>query len=225
MGIIHKNYSNLKNIEKIFLKMHYEQQPIYDEQSARQYEYYLQEVEQPEITGRDQRRPGKEPSLPDNELSPEELRRRNNRRRRNREAAARVRERRIGKMKMLEEQVSELKTDQKNLRNENESLRQQLAKLQKEVAGGKGANPVRPLHRLTRQVSNTEAPPPHELPTVPKTENMEVFQTDQPKMICTPGGTFVLTPIRQDVQFSFPETQTVRQSSSDSEYKMILLNL
>merc|ERR1712050_283460 len=115
MGIIHKNYSNLKNIEKIFLKMHYEQQPIYDEQSARQYEYYLQEVEQPEITGRDQRRPGKEPSLPDNELSPEELRRRNNRRRRNREAAARVRERRIGKMKMLEEQVSELKTDQKKI--------------------------------------------------------------------------------------------------------------
>merc|ERR1712048_281754 len=229
MGIIHKNYSNLKNIEKIFLKMHYEQQPIYDEQSARQFRYYVQEIEQPVIAGKDHKRPGKEPSLPDHELSPNELRKRNNRRRRNREAAARVRERRLGKMQSLEEQVAQLRKEQNNILSENENLRQQLTKLQKEFASGQArkndaeaTKSVRPIHQLTRKISNTETSSVKDISFVPKSENIEVFQSDQPKVVRTPGGTFVLTPIRKDVQFSFP--QTVRPTS-DSDYKIVLLNL
>jgi len=209
--------------------MHFEPEIVYEEPATGNYHYFVQEVSQPKTISQEQKRPGKEPSLPDHELSPEELRRRNNRRRRNREAAARVRERRLGKMQMLEEEVSILKSQHKNLHSENENLRQQLKKLQKELETGKSShkksqnsNPARSLHRLTRQISNTDVP--EDAPIVPKSENLEVFQNDHPTMVCTPGGTFVLTPISRDAQFSFPEPQTVR-NSSDSEYKMILLNL
>merc|ERR1711962_55234 len=219
------NEKKLKNF-----MMQYEPILIEDDRSS-QYQYYVQEINRPVSTRKDQRRPGREPSLPDRELSPDELRRRNNRRRRNREAAARVRERRLGKMQLLEEQVSQLRKEQRDMLSENENLRQQLIKLQKQAESGKPtksgrgeADSIRPVHRLTRQVSNTEAPSPKDLPQVPKTENIEVFHNDQPTMVCTPGGTFVLTPVRRDVQFSFPETQTIRQTS-DSDYKMVLLNL
>ena len=60
------------------------------------------------------KRPGKEPSLPDEALTPEDLFRRNNRRKRNREAAKRVRERRNAKMEHLEEQIKTLKREHKD---------------------------------------------------------------------------------------------------------------
>ena len=82
--------------------MQFEPEIVYEEPATGNYQYFVQEVRQPETVSRNQKRPGKEPSLPDHKLSPEELRRRNNRRRRNREAAARVRERRLGKMQMLQ---------------------------------------------------------------------------------------------------------------------------
>jgi len=204
---------------------------IYQEVPTDKYDYYV--PRNGDSGSISKRRPGKEPTLPDAHLTPEELQRRNNRRRRNREAAARVRERRLGKMQKLEEQVEQLKFDQKDLQEENEALRKEVMKLRRQI----DPNVARPLHRLTRQISNTEAPPPEEMPIVPKQENLnDVFQqqptnmaiqngdNNKPTVLFTPGGTFVLTPIRQDVRFDFPETTRAR-SVSDGEYKKILLNL
>jgi hypothetical protein len=187
-----------------------------------QYEYYVPRVQSGSVA---KRRPGKEPSLPDNALSKEELDRRNNRRRRNREAAARVRDRRTGKMQHLEQQVEELKRDQKILQNKNEVLREELRKLKPQTT----PNAARPVHRLTRQISNTEAPT--DMPVVPKLENMtDVFhgQTsndNKANILFTPGGTFVLTPVRQDIRFDFPEPSIRHRSASDGDYKKIIQNL
>jgi hypothetical protein len=187
-----------------------------------QYEYYVPRVQSGSVA---KRRPGKEPSLPDNALSKEELDRRNNRRRRNREAAARVRDRRTGKMQHLEQQVEELKRDQKILQNKNEVLREELRKLKAQTT----PNAARPVHRLTRQISNTEAPT--DMPVVPKLENMtDVFhgQTsndNKANILFTPGGTFVLTPVRQDIRFDFPEPSIRHRSASDGDYKKIIQNL
>lgn len=204
---------------------------IYHEVPSDKYDYYV--PRNGDSGSISKRRPGKEPSLPDTQLSPEELQRRNNRRRRNREAAARVRERRLGKMQKLEDQVEQLKFDQKDLQAENDALRKEVMKLRRQIQ----PNVARPLHRLTRQISNTEAPPPEEMPMETmqiKQENLnDVFQQqptnqngdpNKPTVLFTPGGTFVLTPIRQDVRFDFPETTRPR-SVSDGEYKKILLNL
>jgi len=195
----------------------YTEVPVSEEQYER---YYVPRVESGGVA---KRRPGKEPSLPDSQLSREELDRRNNRRRRNREAAARVRERRMGKMQHLEQQVEELKYDQKNLQNQNDALRAELRRLKEQSAPGA----ARPVHRLTRQISNTE--PPAEMPIVPKLENMtDVFPAQNPgNILFTPGGSisFVLTPVRQDIQFNFPESNARTQSTSDGEYKKIIQNL
>lgn len=165
------------------------------------------------------RRPGKEPSLPDSALSVDDLERRNNRRRRNREAAARVRERRINKMSLLEKQIQELKRDQDRLMNENKALKREV-----EVLKSSGR------HRLTRQISNTELPPENELPIMPKSET-DVFPTTSqtntktPSVLFTPGGTFVLTPVAQNAQFNFPDVQRRRSVSDGGKYEKILLNL
>lgn len=188
-----------------------------------QYEYYVPRVQSGSVA---KRRPGKEPSLPDNALSKDELDRRNNRRRRNREAAARVRDRRTGKMQHLEHQVEELKRDQKILQNKNDVLREELRKLKAQTTA---PNAARPVHRLTRQISNTEAPT--DMPVVPKLENMtDVFhgQTshdNKANILFTPGGTFVLTPVRQDIRFDFPEPSIRHRSASDGDYKKIIQNL
>merc|ERR1712110_237752 len=196
----------------------YHEVPVeYEEQQT--YECFVPRVQKGGSIGK--RRPGKEATLPDSALSREELDRRNNRRRRNREAAARVRDRRTGKMKHLE--------------NKNQMLREELRKLKN--AGNSGSvtkSAAKPVHRLTRQISNTEPPAEMtEMPIVPKLENMsDVFHvqnhpvSDANKVLFTPGGTFVLTPVRQDIRFDFPEAHPVRhRSASDGDYKRIIQNL
>jgi len=204
--------------------MEYNNEIVYTEVPVgeHRYQYYVPRVETGSVA---KRRPGKEPSLPDSALSTEELDRRNNRRRRNREAAARVRERRMGKMQHLELQVEDLKRDQKLLQDKNDELREELRKLKAQSA----PSAARPVHRLTRQISNTDAPT--EMPMVPKLENMtEVFHgqtttTNQSNILFTPGGTFVLTPVRQDIRFDFPEPAARHRSASDGDYKKIIQNL
>merc|ERR1712110_732004 len=207
----------------------YHEVPVeYEEQQT--YECFVPRVQKGGSIGK--RRPGKEATLPDSALSREELDRRNNRRRRNREAAARVRDRRTGKMKHLENEVQQLKKEQKNLEHKNQMLREELRKLKN--AGNSGSvtkSAAKPVHRLTHQISNTE--PPAEMPIVPKLENMsDVFHvqnhpvSDANKVLFTPGGTFVLTPVRQDIRFDFPEAHPVRhRSASDGDYKRIIQNL
>jgi len=202
--------------------MGYAGEIVYTEVPVSDDRYYVPRVQTGSVA---KRRPGKEPSLPDNQLSHEELDRRNNRRRRNREAAARVRERRMGKMQHLEEQVDELKRDQKKLQDKNEALRQELRRLRDQSA----PSAARPVHRLTRQISNTDQPA--EMPIVPKLENMSDVFHGQPQVqtpgniLFTPGGTFVLTPVRQDIQFNFPEAHGRYRSASDGDYKKIIQSL
>merc|ERR1711973_221371 len=181
--------------------------------------YYIPRITNETTGDVSKRRPGKEPSLPDSALTAEDLERRNNRRRRNREAAARVRERRLNKMSLLEKQIHELKRDQERLMNENSELKKEVAHLR---SSGR--------QRISRQISNTELPPENELPVIPKTET-EVFPATSvqshaktPSVLFTPGGTFVLTPVQQNAQFNFPEVKRNR-SVSDGEYNKILLNL
>jgi len=74
-------------------------------------------------------RPGKRPAKADEELTPEELRRRNKRRLRNREAAQRCRQRRLGQIEMLQNEVEQLKESKQDLATENDKLKDELAKL------------------------------------------------------------------------------------------------
>merc|ERR1712227_1061661 len=165
--------------------------------------YYIPRISNESTGDVSKRRPGKEPSLPDSALTAEDLERRNNRRRRNREAAARVRERRLNKMSLLERQIDELKRDQKRLMNENIELKKEVANLR---SSGR--------QRISRQISNTEVFPATSVQSNAKT----------PSVLFTPGGTFVLTPVQQNAQFNFPEIKRNR-SVSDGEYNKILLNL
>merc|ERR1711970_603382 len=229
MGIHKYNSAKKKKLKKLFKifdkTMEYNNEIVYTEVPVgeERYQYYVPRVQTGSVA---KRRPGKEPSLPDSALSTEELDRRNNRRRRNREAAARVRERRMGKMAHLECQVEDLKRDQKLLQDKNDELREELRKLKAQSA----PSAAQPVHRLTRQISNTDAPT--EMPMVPKLENMtEVFHgqtavsNNQSNILFTPGGTFVLTPVRQDIRFDFPEPAVRHRSASDGEYKKIIQNL
>merc|ERR1712130_282976 len=168
------------------------------------------------------RRPGREPTLPDNALSAEELARRNNRRRRNREAAQRVRERRLGKMQMLEKQVAELKSDHKSLEAENRRLK---------MRGNGDVHRQVGHQRVHRRISNTEIPkqfaPPAEIKQEHVNEAFQTVQPDESKILFTPGGTFVLTPLRQEtVRFDFPEPEARTTMYHDNgDYNKVILNL
>merc|ERR1712187_118883 len=141
--------------------------------------------------------------------------------------AQRVRERRLGKMQMLEKQVAELKSDQKSLEAENRRLKMELMKL----TGNSNVSEKQGPQRVHRQISNTEMPKHFAPPVEIKQECVnEVFQTVQPeesKILFTPGGTFVLTPLKQEtVRFDFPEPETKTTLYHDSgEYNKVILNL
>merc|ERR1712141_454281 len=70
--------------------------------------------------------PGKAPRKADSELTPEELARRNRRRMRNREAATRQRDRRLGKVAGLENEIKELREQGNGLKSENEKLKEEI---------------------------------------------------------------------------------------------------
>lgn len=106
-------------------------------------------------------RPGKRPAKADEELSPEELRRRNKRRLRNREAAQRCRQRRLGQIEMLQNEVEKLKESKQNLATENDKLKDELNKLkfqlsvaQTPAAGPSVTLPGSSLQSVVRPVVN-----------------------------------------------------------------------
>lgn len=180
---------------------------------------------------KNRKRPGKEPSLPDEMLSAEDLYRRNNRRRRNREAAKRVRERRVAKIENLEEQINTLKREHKTLTSENDALKQKLIKLSnlKHNAAKTSNSEIKHLHMNTRRVSNTEI----DVPIIPKIEQNDVFESEslpltldlkantssmttsadsyKGHVVWTPGGTFVMTPMK-NVKFEYPEQNSQTKS-------------
>ena len=185
-----------------------------------------------ENDGKIRKRPGRDPTMPDEVLSPDELKRRNNRRRRNREAAARVRERRLNKMELLEQQVEDLKREQQILREHNENLKRQLCAIKGKPYTPDAPSEVLPIHQATRHVSNTDVPEEAEPPIVPKTEN-EVFEpeptrvqprTSQSSVLWTPGGTFMMTPINP-IKFEYPEQTRQGQLPSGSDYTTVLMSL
>ena len=91
-------------------------------------------------------RPGKRPAKADEELTPEELRRRNKRRLRNREAAQRCRQRRLGQIEMLQNEVEQLKESKQNLATENDKLKDELAKLKFQLSVAQPTTAVAAVH-------------------------------------------------------------------------------
>jgi hypothetical protein len=129
----HEMYENFSNHEELEYYEVYEEQPVgnFDQ-------FFKMEVSSPiggsspiphQNRGVQKRRPGKQPGRPDSELSAVELERRERRRERNRHAAARCRDRRIGKVQVLETKVSDIKEVNGFLRKENEKMQKELENL------------------------------------------------------------------------------------------------
>jgi len=87
--------------------------------------------------------PGKAPRKADSELTPEELARRNRRRMRNREAATRQRDRRLGKVAGLENEITELREQGNGLKSENEKLKEEIEQLRFQLQMNSGAVQVK----------------------------------------------------------------------------------
>ena len=110
------------------------------------------------------KRPGREPAIADNEISPEELIKRNQRRERNRCAAAKCRQKRAVMTESLEAGNLRLSRENQRLFEDNQALLAQNALLQKKLA----ANGQTPPHyepyldsswiQWTPPVSNSSIP-------------------------------------------------------------------
>merc|ERR1712227_559454 len=144
----------------------------------------------------------------------------------NREAAKRVRERRLSKLQQLEKEVQELKTDSDNLQRDNERLRKELAKLRGQV-GTRTAVRLNTGPRLTRQISNTEMPAEFNPPQIKLENNNEIFQNNQNNQILfTPGGTFVMSPIKQEsMRFDFSVPVDDSKDPNAADYSKIITTL
>lgn len=135
------------------------------------------------------RRPGRLPARPDGELSPVEYERRERRRERNRHAAARCRVRRLQKVDVLEEQVSELKSSKAQLEQENQSLQQELERLRYKLNVGPKMTPA-PLN-IQQPANNTE----DKFPAIKALESLQFGNQNY-------AVTF--TPLLLDSTFDFP---------------------
>ena len=80
-------------------------------------------------------RPGRKPKISDKDC--DDIERRNRRREQNKEAAKRQREKKLAKVRELEEEVYQLKADKKRLSDENEMLNQEVARLRAELENRK----------------------------------------------------------------------------------------
>merc|ERR1711953_601032 len=76
---------------------------------------------------------GRPPREPDSALTPEELTRRNRRRARNREAACRQRDRRLEKVRSLQDEIKDLESDGHKLKTENTKLNEERMKLKAQL--------------------------------------------------------------------------------------------
>jgi len=110
-------------------------------------------------------RPGKRPAKADEELTPEELRRRNKRRLRNREAAQRCRQRRLGQIEMLQNEVEQLKESKQNLATENDKLKDELAKLKFQLSVGQPTAVVPTAVPTGLSAASLAPPPPPVIPS------------------------------------------------------------
>jgi hypothetical protein len=132
----------------------------------------------------------------------------------------------MSKMQQLEKQVQELKTDSENLQSENDRLRKELAKVRGQV-GPRTAQRLNAGPRLTRQISNTEMPVDFRPPQIKLENDTEIFHNHQSNQILfTPGGTFVLTPIKQEsMRFDFPAPVDDSKHSDTADYSKIITTL
>lgn len=157
--------------------------------------------------------PGRAPRLPDHMLSADDLMRRNRRRARNREAANRQRDRRQAKVKTLEVEISALKTDGEQLREENSSLKAEIEQL-----------------KFQLQLKNTGNQQPVGQPMVAMSAQQPFATLSQPVMVntmeqLTPTAFFVQTPVfatatnmATQQHFQFPGNKIERLSSSSLDY-------
>ena len=82
----------------------------------------------------EQHRPGRTPAQRDHEVSSDELRRRNRRREQNKLAAKRQREKRVSKVRGLEEEIEQQKSINQTLLKENQRLTVELESLRNQMA-------------------------------------------------------------------------------------------
>jgi hypothetical protein len=110
------------------------------------------------------KRPGREPAIADNEISPEELMKRNQRRERNRCAAAKCRQKRAVRAESLEAGNLRLTRENQRLFEDNQALLAQNALLQKKLAANSQTPPPYEPYldsswiKLTPPVSNSSIP-------------------------------------------------------------------
>merc|ERR1712130_131818 len=150
------------------------------------------------------RRPGPKSSVPDESLSAFELDKRNKIRQRNKEAAQRVRDRRVLKLKNLENQIAELEQEKKMLQEDNTLLRCALmAQNKREAGNGTHAQPS----NFHRQVSNTDIPEEADFggnfePSA--CYGIEVYEngTGHGALLVNSENAFVLTPLKHQIQLT-----------------------
>merc|ERR1712228_81 len=84
------------------------------------------------------KKPGKEPKIADEDLTPNELKKRNARRERNRNAATRCREKKRDRIGELEEMAENLKRENAEVERGNSALRAELESLRKLLVQNSG---------------------------------------------------------------------------------------
>ena len=158
------------------------------------------------------RRPGPKSSVPDESLSPFELDKRNKIRQRNKEAAQRVRDRRVLKLKNLENQIAELEQEKKMLQDDNTLLRCALMAKNKREGGNARNDQPSNFHR---QVSNTDMPDEAEFGVAEESDfggnfepsacyGIEVYEngTGHGALLVNSENAFVLTPLKHQIQLT-----------------------
>ena len=145
-------------------------------------------------------RPGPKAAVSDAHLSTQQLEKRNKMRQRNKEAAQRVRDRRVQKVKTLEDLVAALESKNKMLELNNQYLQATVVaqnkqlQMQSQLVSGRHTN-------FHRQVSNTEMPTECDFgipEKIPET-NIQIYSNGkgQGGILMTEQTAFILSPLHQ----------------------------
>ena len=143
-------------------------------------------------------RPGPKAAISDDLLSNDQLEKRNKIRQRNKEAAQRVRDRRVQKVKNLEDLVAALERKNKILEMNNQYLQATVVAQNKQLEMQLASTRQMNFHR---QISNTELPSENDFVTVEKTPeaNVQIFSNGkgQGGILMTHQTAFILSPLHQ----------------------------
>ena len=149
-------------------------------------------------------RPGRLPARPDADLNPVEFERRERRRERNRHAAARCRDRRIQKVAVLQDQISDLTQTKTQLESQNKSLQMELERLRFKL----NVEPVVTQPENYVQYQQLDTVKAERISTVKTVENVNAGQ----------NYALTFTPLLLDTTFDFPvlSTETIGKMRNES---------